>query len=103
MPDTPRTTPEGAAEKPLLGQQLTRIGFSQYAILVAAGAFVTTMAQPRVVGRLPLPFLLKEHVHLKAAAVPFFFFWATMPWTLKPFAGILTDAFPLFGPRRRHY
>src|SRR5205085_941008 len=24
-------------------------------------------------------------------------------WYLKPFAGILTDAFPIFGTRRRHY
>lgn len=103
MSDTPRTTPDGAAEKPLLGQQLTRIGFSQYAILVATGAFATTMAQPGVVGKLPLLFLLKEHLHLNVEQVAGFFFWAMMPWNLKPFAGILTDAFPLFGTRRRHY
>jgi hypothetical protein len=35
--------------------------------------------------------------------VAVFFFWATFAWTLKPLAGILTDAFPLFGTRRRHY
>jgi hypothetical protein len=26
-----------------------------------------------------------------------------LAWYLKPFAGILTDAFPIFGTRRRHY
>jgi hypothetical protein len=32
-----------------------------------------------------------------------FFFWCRLPWYLKPFAGILTDAFPFLGTRRRHY
>jgi hypothetical protein len=32
-----------------------------------------------------------------------FFFWASFAWYLKPLAGILTDAFPLFGSRRRSY
>ena len=32
-----------------------------------------------------------------------FSFWCTLAWYLKPFAGILTDAFPFFGTRRRHY
>jgi hypothetical protein len=26
-----------------------------------------------------------------------FFFWRTLAWYLKPFAGILTDAFPFSG------
>jgi hypothetical protein len=103
MADPTTKAADSAPDAPVLGQRLTRIGFTQYAILVAAGAFATTMAQPQVVGRLPLTFLLKNHLHLKADAVAIFFFWATMPWNLKPFAGILTDAFPLFGTRRRHY
>jgi hypothetical protein len=32
-----------------------------------------------------------------------FFFWCGLAWYLKPFAGILTDAFPLLRTRRRHY
>jgi len=32
-----------------------------------------------------------------------FFFWCALAWYLKPVAGILTDAFPLFRTRRRHY
>jgi Na+/melibiose symporter-like transporter len=32
-----------------------------------------------------------------------FFFWCSLAWYLKPVAGILTDAFPLFRTRRRHY
>jgi predicted MFS family arabinose efflux permease len=32
-------------------------------------------------------------------------FWAlgALPWYLKPAAGLVSDAFPLFGTRRRHY
>ena len=32
-----------------------------------------------------------------------FFFWVTFPWLIKPLVGVLADAFPLFGTRRRHY
>ncbi len=75
----------------------------QYSVLVAAGAFVTTFAQLRILANYPLTFLLKEHFMLKQEAVAVFFFWATFAWNLKPLAGLLADAFPLFGTRRRHY
>jgi predicted MFS family arabinose efflux permease len=81
----------------------TGITLTQYAILVAAGAFATTFAQQRVLAGLPTTFLLKEHFHLKKEDVAFFYFWATFAWNLKPLAGILTDAFPLLGTRRRSY
>ena len=32
-----------------------------------------------------------------------FWFLSGLAWYCKPIAGILTDAFPLFGTRRRHY
>jgi MFS family permease len=81
----------------------TGISLMQYAVLVAAGAFATTFAQQRVLGNLPTTFLLKDHFHMKREDVAFFFFWAVFAWNLKPISGILTDAFPLFGTRRRHY
>ena len=96
MPDEPATPP--AEPKPATG-----ITLSQYAILVAAGAFATTFAQQRVIANLPTLFLLKNHLHLGKEAVSLFFFWATFAWNLKPLAGILTDAFPLLGTRRRSY
>jgi predicted MFS family arabinose efflux permease len=79
------------------------ITLTQYAILVAAGAFATTFAQQRVLANFPTLFLLKDHLHLRKEDVAVFFFWATFAWNLKPLAGILTDAFPLFGTRRRSY
>src|SRR5437660_5034001 len=79
------------------------IGLKYYILLVAAGAFATTFAQQRVLVNYPTVFLLKEHFHFKAQEVATFMFWTTFAWNLKPFAGIFTDAFPLFGTRRRHY
>lgn len=81
----------------------TGITLKQYAILVAAGAFATTFAQSKVLALYPTTFLLKDHLHLRREDVAVFFFWATFAWNLKPLSGILTDAFPLFGTRRRSY
>src|SRR5215831_9122002 len=71
--------------------------------MVGLGAFATTMAQPNVIGRLPLRLLLKNDLHFNAQAVAAFTLYATFAWNVKPLAGVLSDAFPLFGTRRRHY
>ena len=63
----------------------------------------TTLAQPQVLARLPLQNLLKNELHVDRTANAAFFFWAGLAWYLKPLAGILTDAFPLFGSRRKSY
>jgi len=93
---TPSQTTKGEPE----GE---RHGLGRYAILVAVGAFATTFAQQRVVANIPTTALLKDHFHLAREDVALFFFWATFAWNLKPVAGVLTDAFPLLGTRRRHY
>lgn len=81
----------------------TGITLMQYAVLVAAGAFATTFAQQKMLGNLPTSILLKEHFKLNPEQVASFWLWAVFAWNLKPIAGIFTDAFPLFGTRRRHY
>jgi len=73
------------------------------ALVIIAGVLATTLAQPQVLARLPLQNLLKNEFHLDRTANAAFFFWAGLAWYLKPFAGILTDAFPLFGSRRKSY
>ena len=75
----------------------------QYYIMVGLGAFVTTIAQPGVIGRLPLQLLLKTQLHFTAQTLAAFMVIATFAWNVKPLAGIMSDAFPLFGTRRRHY
>src|SRR5438874_2364111 len=84
-------------------QSAAGITLGRYGVLVAAGAFATTFAQQKVFALYPTTFLLKDHLHLKREDVSYFMFWAVFAWNLKPFAGILTDAFPLFGTRRRSY
>lgn len=74
-----------------------------YLILVGVGAFATTFAQQKLVGYYPTLFLLKDHMKFQREQVSEFFLWATFAWNLKPLAGVLTDAFPLFGSRRRLY
>ena len=73
------------------------------ALVIVAGVLATTLAQPQVLARLPLQNLLKNELHVDRTANAAFFFWAGLAWYLKPFAGILTDAFPLFGSRRKSY
>ncbi len=73
------------------------------ALIIIFGIFASTMPQPQALGKLPLQFLLKNDVHVTREQMAAFFFWCGLAWYLKPFAGILTDAFPFFGTRRRHY
>jgi predicted MFS family arabinose efflux permease len=73
------------------------------AIVIIAGVLATTLAQPQVLARLPLQNLIKNELHMDRSANAAFMFLSGLPWYFKPFAGILTDAFPLFGSRRRSY
>lgn len=73
------------------------------AIVIVVGILATTLAQPQVLARIPLQNLLKNELHADRAANAAFFFWAGLAWYFKPFAGILTDAFPIFGSRRKSY
>jgi MFS family permease len=72
-------------------------------IVIVVGVLATTLAQPLVLGRLPLQNMLKNELHVSRTANAAFFFWIGLPWYFKPAAGIITDAFPLFGSRRRTY
>jgi hypothetical protein len=75
-----------------------------YLVIVAVGAFATTFAQERAtLGAFPILFHLKERLHFSKEQVSEFFMWATFAWNLKPLAGVLTDAFPIRGSRRRAY
>jgi MFS family permease len=77
--------------------------FSHMVLIIVAGIFATTLPQPQLLGKLPLQNLLKNHLHVKPSEMADFFFWCGLAWYFKPFAGILTDAFPLFKTRRRWY
>ena len=72
-------------------------------IFIAYAVFITTMAQDKVLGSLPIRLLLKNHLHVSKTQLAGFLFWAGLAWYVKPLFGLITDAFPLFGTRRRWY
>ncbi len=73
------------------------------AIVIVIGFLGTSLAQPQVLGRIPIQNLLKNELHVDRAANAAFFFWMGLAWYFKPFFGIITDAFPIFGSRRKSY
>jgi predicted MFS family arabinose efflux permease len=79
-----------------------RRALRRWVVLLSAGFFATTMAQPAVL-RLPIQNLLKGDLHVSREAMASFFAISTLAWYFKPLAGILSDSVPLFGTRRRHY
>jgi len=95
MPET------AAAASP--GKEIQNRNLLPLGLVIIFGIFATTMPQPTSLGKLPLQFLLKNEINVTREQMAAFFFWTGLAWYLKPFAGILTDAFPFFGTRRRHY
>src|SRR5277367_6453555 len=80
-----------------------KITLTNASIVIIVGILATTLSQPQVLGLIPFKNLLKNELHVDRAANAAFFFWIGLAWYFKPFAGILTDAFPLFGSRRKSY
>lgn len=74
----------------------------RWAFLIGAGVFASTLSQPGVL-KLPLQNLLKTDLRVSREAMAAFFAAGALAWYFKPLAGILSDSFPLFGTRRRHY
>lgn len=72
-------------------------------VVLAAGIFVTGFGWPGTIGRLPFSLLLKNQLHMPAFKISAFWAIATIPWYLKPLFGLISDAYPLFGTRRRGY
>ena len=72
-------------------------------VVIVVGFLATTLAQPRVLVHIPLQNLLKNVLHIDRSTNAAFFFWVGVPWYIKPLIGILSDAFPIFGSRRKSY
>src|ERR1022692_2493465 len=73
------------------------------AIVIVVGVVATTLSQTGVLAGLPLRNLLKNELHVTRSASAAFMFWIGAAWYFKPLAGVFTDAFPIFGSRRRTY
>ena len=112
----PQTSPASGAIPPLDCAQrraadpdlLDRSRFPQRTlrwsmVLVGWGVFVSTISQTgnSVLAELPLRHLLQDKIGPVAMAS--FFATAMIPWYCKPIAGLFSDAYPLFGTRRKSY
>ena len=71
--------------------------------VIAMGLIVTSLGWPGLMGRLPFGLLLKNELHLPAQRIAAFWAIGTFAWYVKPLVGLLCDAYPLFGTRRRGY
>ncbi|MGH9717045.1 MAG: MFS transporter [Candidatus Acidiferrales bacterium] len=67
------------------------------------GILGVTLPQFQLLGLIPLKNLLKNALHQDRSSTAAFFFWMQFAWYFKPFFGIITDAFPLLGTRRKSY
>ncbi|HEY8925116.1 MAG TPA: MFS transporter [Polyangia bacterium] len=77
--------------------------FAPVAILIGVGLFFGGLGWPGLIGRIPFGLLLKNELGLPARQVAGFWAVGTAAWYLKPAVGLLCDAWPLFGTRRRGY
>jgi MFS family permease len=100
MPAQPEYIPMEDVAEPRKGSP---ISLFQMSLIIIFGIFATTLAQPIVLAGLPIRLFLKNELHADKTHVASFFFLSALAWYFKPLAGILTDAFPIFGTRRRHY
>lgn len=73
------------------------------AAVIAAGLFVTGLGWPGMIARLPLDLFLKNQLHFPPQGVATFWAIGAFAWYVKPLVGLLCDAYPLLGARRRGY
>ena len=71
--------------------------------MIVTGLLVSTFVSDSRHAKLPLQFLLKNHLHLGPTAMAAFFGLTSLAWYFKPVAGLLSDVVPLWGSRRRNY
>lgn len=72
-------------------------------IVVVVGVLATSLPQTQVLGMVPIRNLLKNAMHATRESSAAFVFWATLPWYFKPLVGLVQDAFPMWGTRRKSY
>jgi len=79
------------------------VPFWRASFVVMIGVVATTLAQDKVLARIPLRNLLKNDLQLDRTGMATFVFATGFAWYLQPLFGAVIDAFPVFGSRRRSY
>jgi predicted MFS family arabinose efflux permease len=90
-------------EEPAVDTGAPTIPFWRASFVVMMGIVASSLAQDRILGRIPVRSLLKNDLHLDRSGTATFLFAIGFAWYLKPLFGAAIDAFPLFGSRRRSY
>jgi len=75
----------------------------QLAIFVGGSLFIVQLGLAGAIGGLPIAFLLKDQLHVSASMLSLFGALSGVPLYIKPLLGLLIDAQPIFGSRRRSY
>jgi hypothetical protein len=81
----------------------SRVSARALVAVIGAGVFVTGFGWPGIIGRIPFTLLLKNQLGLGADKVASFWAVATFAWYCKPLVGLICDAYPFAGTRRRGY
>ncbi len=90
-----RPAAEADAESPAEPRRLLAV--------IASGIFVLGFGWPGLIGRIPFTLLLKNQLGLPADKVANFWAIGIVAYYVKPLVGLLCDAYPLGGTRRRGY
>jgi folate/biopterin transporter len=91
-----------------LGQLQTKLFPSWFRTLITdrelmAIAVIYFVQGAMGLAQLSISFFLKDELRLGPAEVAALVGIAMLPWTIKPFYGLISDSFPIFGYRRRPY
>ena len=81
----------------------TAVPFWRASFVVMIGIVATSLAQDKVLARIPLRNFLKNDLQLDRTGMATFLFVTGFAWYLQPLFGAVIDAFPMFGSRRRSY
>ncbi len=101
MPNTPPPTDAEARKIPTPEHAEASGRLQTLSMIIGAGWLFTSLGIN--IADLPLRFLLKDSLRMSPTDISLFFAIGAFANYVKPLAGILTDAFPLFHTRRRHY
>lgn len=101
MPEPGETTP-AVLESPATPAR--DADFRRRAVFIGLGIVLVAYSYPDTgIGRLPLRFVLENHLGVTPAKMAAFFALANIPSWFKPVIGIFSDSVPIFGTRRRSY
>lgn len=91
------------AAAPAEGRLPTPAQHRRLMAMIVVGLLTSTFVSDSRIAKLPLQHLLKVHLHVDPIHMAAFFGLTGLAWYFKPVAGLLADAVPLWGSRRRNY